>query len=258
MDRLLLLLSTFAFIGAMVLAMVSLRRGTWRDARWNWVAMAVGCALQTGFLSLRGEMHGRCPLTNLFEVLIFIGWAIVLLYFLMGASYRLSLLGMFTAPMIALLQIVSMSLSLDQAEPSAHLPPNAWRELHSAVSLFAYAAFAMACVTGVMYLVQERMLKKHEIHSLFFQLPPIHELAKAIRRMVILGVALLSVGLLCSWPLNTPVTDQKMISAWIVWAMYVGMSVMMWRHSLSARRTAWVAVLGFAVPVISLWWVTKA
>jgi hypothetical protein len=89
-------------------------------------------------------------------------------------------------------------------------------------------------------------------------LPPIHELGKAIQRMVLWGVILLSVGLACTWPLNTPVTDQKLISAWIVWLLYVGMVGLMWRRSLSARRTAWLAVLGFVVPVISLWWVTKA
>ena len=38
----------------------------------------------------------------------------------------------------------------------------------------------MACITGVMYLVQERLLKQHRIGGLFYQLPPIQELAKAI------------------------------------------------------------------------------
>ena len=258
MDRMLLILSTLAFLGALGHALASLRRGTWRDSRRHWMPMAAGLLLQTGFLYLRGQAHGRCPLTNLFEVLIFIGWAIVLIYFVVGANFRLSLLGMFTAPMIALLQIISLALPIDTAGSAPRLEHNAWRELHSAVSLIAYAAFAMACVTGVMYLVQERMLKRHHIHGLFFQLPPIHELARAIMRMVLCGVLLLSVGLACSWPLHTPVTDIKLVSAWVVWALYAGMSVVMWRRSLSARRTALLAVLGFVVPVVSLWWVTKA
>lgn len=258
MDIPLLIASTIAFLGALVLAMVSLKRGTWRESRWHWLPMAVGLVLQTAFLYLRGQAHGRCPLTNLFEVLIFIGWAIVLLYFFVGAGYRLSLLGMFTAPMIAVLQIVSMILPIDTPASVPKLGPSAWRELHSAVSLIAYAAFAMACVTGVMYLVQERLLKRHKIHGLFFQLPPIHELASAIHRMVVCGVLLLSIGLACSVPLHTPVTDQKLVSAWLVWVLYVGISIVIWRHSLSARRTAWLAVIGFLVPVISLWWVTKA
>ena len=102
MDRLLLILSTVAFAGAVVQALVALRAGKWLETRWQWVPMALGLVLQSSFLYLRGQQHGRCPLTNLFEVFIFIGWAIVLLYFLVGSTYRLSLLGVFTAPMITL------------------------------------------------------------------------------------------------------------------------------------------------------------
>jgi hypothetical protein len=32
----------------------------------------------------------------------------------------------------------------------------------------------------------------------------------------------------------------------------------MWRHVLSPRQTAWLAVIGFLVPFVSLWLVTKA
>ena len=34
---LLLILATLAFVGGLVHALVSLRAGTWRDNRWNWV-----------------------------------------------------------------------------------------------------------------------------------------------------------------------------------------------------------------------------
>ena len=35
------------------------------------------------------------------------------------------------------------------------------------MSMIAYGAFALACVAGVMYLVQERQLKTHQLHSIF-------------------------------------------------------------------------------------------
>ncbi len=260
MDRLLLILSTLAFLGGMVHAVVSLRAGTWQGNRWHWVPMAVGLMFQTAFLSMRGQLHGRCPLTNLFEVFIFIGWCIVLLYFLVGATYRLSLLGVFTAPMIALLQVLALvsSIDLDTKAPQPHGPPNPWLEIHAAVSLMAYAAFALACITGVMYLVQSWLLKKHRIHSLFYQLPPIPELAKAIRRLALLGLLLLSAGLAAAIPLHLPVSNPKLVFAWIVWGMYLVINVIMWRHMLSARQTAWLAVVGFVVPLVSLWIVTAA
>jgi len=218
----------------------------------------VGLVLQTGFLYLRGQEHARCPVTNRFEVFIFIGWSIVLLYFLVGSTYRLSLLGMFTAPMVALLQTFSLLFLPDVTSINPKGPPNPWLEMHIAVSLIAYAAFAFACITGVMYLVQARLLKKHQIHGLFYQLPPIHDLAKAIQRLTILGLVLLSAGLAFAWPLNLPISNPKMAFSWTVWGLYQVINVVMWRHMLSARQTAWLAVLGFLVPLVSLWIVARA
>jgi hypothetical protein len=118
-------------------------------------------------------------LTNLFEVFIFIGWCIVLLYFLVGATYRLSLLGVFTAPLVALLQTMALLSPIDHAvPPMGSGKVNPWLELHASVALIAYAAFALACITGVMFLLQDYLLKKHRIHALFHQLPPIHQLSK--------------------------------------------------------------------------------
>ncbi len=260
MPHLLLILSTIAFLAGVAHALATLKRGTWSSSRWQWVPILAGFLLQSAFLMQRGELHGRCPLTNVFEVLIFIGWGIVLLYFLVGPTFRLSLLGLFTAPMIALLQSIALGVSLvlpwDQAAAPPKEAPNALGELHAAVSLIAYAAFAMACVTGVMYLVQERLLKRHKIHGLFYQLPPIHDLAKAIQRLTLWGSLLLTVGIACS-PHPAGHMSHAVIS-WIVWVFYAGVNVMMWRHSLSARRTAWLAVLGFLVPMISIWIMSKA
>jgi len=48
--------------------------------------------LQTAFLSVRGHALGSCPITNLFEVLVFLAWSIALIYLLIGTTYRLSLM----------------------------------------------------------------------------------------------------------------------------------------------------------------------
>jgi len=109
-----------------------------------------------------------------------------------------------------------------------------------------------------MYLVQERLLKQHRIGGLFYQLPPIQGLAKAIQRLVGLGLVLLSSALAISFALQTTVSNPKLVFSWIVWALYAVISFLMWRHVTSPRRTAWLAVLGFMLPFISLWIVTHA
>jgi len=255
LNQVLLLLATLAFAGGAVHAVSALRAERWHKSQWQWVLILAGFALQTGFLYFRGKEVGQCPMKSLPDILVFISWSMVLLYFLVGPAYRLSLLGVFTGPMVAGLLVLASVLPGAFGAYPAKAKIVALVELHVAVALVAYAAFAMAAVTGVMFLLQERLLKSHRIGQLFFQLPPIRELSKAILRLVVLGVLLLSVALGLTFALepSTGVTSSKMVFAWSVWGLYAVIALLMWRHSVSPRRTAWLAVAGFSLPFVSLW-----
>src|SRR6266704_2712456 len=60
--------------------------------RFNFFAIGLGFIFQTAFLWIRGQELGRCPITNLFEVFVFLAWSVALVYMLVGPPYRLSLL----------------------------------------------------------------------------------------------------------------------------------------------------------------------
>src|SRR6185503_3036193 len=165
MERVFLVASTACFLLAFAYAMYAMGARVAAPSRWNFAVMLTGFVFQSGFLHLRGKAVGRCPLTNLFEVLVFLSWAVVLLYFVVGNTYRLSLLGTFTAPLVFLLQIVAQLLPVAWKPPVSKPSVGFWPELHAAVSLVAFGAFALACVAGVMYLVQERLLKRHRVSS---------------------------------------------------------------------------------------------
>ncbi|MFO1484041.1 MAG: cytochrome c biogenesis protein CcsA [Verrucomicrobiaceae bacterium] len=252
----LLVAATLVFLGAVVQALMALKSGAWKQGRAQFMLMALGFVLQTGFIYLRGHEVGQCPMKSLPDILVFIAWSIGLLYFLVGSAFRLSLLGVFTAPLVTIMQTLALVKGFGPYPPRGQI--NALVELHAAVALIAYAAFALACITGVMYLVQEHMLKRHHIGGLFYQLPPIQGLAKAIQRLVRLGLVLLSIALGISFALHTPVSNPKIIFSWVVWALYAVISILMWRHFTSPRKTAWLAVIGFILPFISLWIVTHA
>ncbi len=255
--RLYLLISTIAFVAGLVHAIVAIRAGQWRESRWHTLPMAAGFVFQTLFLYERVRIHGHCPRTNLGEIFVFIGWSLVLLYFLVGGAYRLSLLGVFTAPLLAVLQ--AWVLLSPMPPPSAKVlaaKVNPWLELHASLALMSYAAFALACVTGVMFLMQDFLLKRHRIHALFHQLPPIQHLSKTVSRMVGLGVLLLGIAMLCTFKIVEPISPAKLYVGWGVLAFYAVILALMWFHTLGSRHAAWLAVLGFAAPFFSLWIVT--
>ncbi len=99
MDRYFLIASTVCFLTAVVHTAVEFRAKVFRPWRFNFFAIGLGFLFQTAFLSVRGHELGRCPITNLFEVFVFLAWSVALIYLLVGPAYRLSLMGAFTAPL---------------------------------------------------------------------------------------------------------------------------------------------------------------
>src|SRR3954452_1648110 len=101
------------FLAAVVRTGIALRAGIFRPGKFNFFAIGLGFVFQTAFLSIRGHALGRCPLTNLFEVFVFLAWSVALIYLLIGPAYRLSLMGAFTAPLVFLIQTFALLAPID-------------------------------------------------------------------------------------------------------------------------------------------------
>jgi ABC-type uncharacterized transport system permease subunit len=252
MDRQLLLVSTLCFLAAVAHTLLALRKGVFHPGRFNFFAIALGFVLQSAFLSIRGHALGRCPLTNLFEVFVFLAWSVALIYLLVGPTYRLSLMGAFTAPLVFAIQAFALLAPIDVPH-EARLPANPWLEFHASMSMIAYGAFALACVAGVMYLVQERQLKTHQLHSIFYHLPPLTNLFAAITRLLWLGFGLYTAGLVSGFFTGGPLPRVKMICAFAVWIFYGAILQGRHLHRLAPKRIAALCVLAFSAAVSVLW-----
>ena len=255
MDRLFVWTSTFCYLLAVARTAVVLRNGVFRAGRFNFFAVLAGFVFQTIFLSFRGHALGRCPITNLFEVFIFLAWSVALIYMVVGPAYRLSLMGAFTAPLILVIQLFALLAPIDQPH-MAKMAVNPWLEFHASISLIAYGAFALACVAGLMYLVQERQLKTHQLHSVFYHLPPLSDLFAAITRLLWFGFALYTIGLASGFFTGQPLPRVKIIWATGVWLLYG--AILQGRHlrRLAPKRVAALCVVAFSVAVSLLWGIT--
>jgi HemX protein len=252
MERQLLLGSTLCFLVAVAHTLSTVREGVFLPRRFNFFAIALGFALQSAFLYVRGHALGRCPITNLFEVFIFLAWSVALIYLAIGPVYRLSLMGAFTAPLVLLIQAFALIAPID-VRHSVRLNVNPWLEFHASMSMIAYGAFALAGVAGVMYLVQERQLKTHQLHSIFYHLPPLTNLFSALTRLLWLGFVIYSVGLVSGFFTGEPLPRVKMIGAFAVWIFYG--TILQGRHlnRLAPKRIAALCILAFSAAVTVLW-----
>jgi HemX protein len=254
-DRYLLVLSTLCFVAAVVRTVVSLRAGAFPTGRFNFFAIALGFLFQTGFLYVRGHEIGRCPLTNLFEVFVFLAWSVALIYMLVGPAYRLSLMGAFTAPFVVVLQGFALLAPIDVRHPM-RLSPNPWLEFHASMSLIAYGVFALACVAGIMYLVQERQLKTRQLHSIFYQLPPLNQLFAAITRLLWWGFGLYTLGLVSGFFVGQPLPRVQVLCAFGVWILYAAILNGRYLRWFAPRWVAALCIGGFAAAMTLLWGIT--
>jgi len=251
MERNLLAGSTLFYLLGFAYSLLLLGAGKFRPGRFNFFAILAGFVLQTAFLYLRGQQVGRCPITNSFEILVFLSWSVALAYLVVGTTYRISVLGAFTAPLVFGLQL--FALLLPSAPPVRRGgPPDGWLELHASTSLVAYGVLALACVAGVMFLVQEKQLKMRVPGSLFHLLPPITTLSDAMRRLLWFGVILLSVGILAGFFIGTPVGRLKSGASILVWIVYAGVLFLWMRNKVHSHRVAQYCVGAFALALITL------
>ena len=252
-----LLPAALCYAGGFGYAVWSLRQGNYRPGRWTLVILGLGVILQTLFLHWRGRAIGGCPMTTPFELLTFISWSIVVLYFIIGPTYRLSLLGVFTAPLALIFQVSAFLRPDAFAAPVKKLTHSFWGELHAALALVSDGAFALASVAGVMFLLQDRQLKQHRISPVLRQLPPIHYLTRAIRGLLITGTVLLTVGILSAYRMVKQPPPEKLTIVWLVWGLYAGLIAYESWRGMSARRAAATAAFGFLIPIISLWFIGR-
>lgn len=224
--------------------------------RITFLLALMGTALQTVALYLRGSAIGRCPLTNWFETLMFISWAIALAYLAGGAALRRSALGLFAAPLIVLLNSVGLVFPALDTPAAPREATNPWFELHITLAILSFGAFALAFATGAMYLVQERQLKTHRLGIFFRRLPSIEQLDQINFRFLMAGLALLTVGLLFGFALgrNIVPTDWPML-LWsgLVWLLYAVALVGRATARLAERKVALFSVAAFFFLLLTYW-----
>lgn len=251
MDRLLLSGATFCLLLSFGYTLFTLGAGRFRPGLVNLVAIIGGFGLLSLDLWNRGQAQGACPINSLFDVLVFMSWSILLIYLIVGPAYHLSLLGAFTSPLVFLVLLFAQLGPVGStAQGRFHRDP--WIEFHAALTLIAYGAFALAAVAGLMYLIQDRQLKKRKAGALLYNLPPITDLGVANARLLWLGFALLTVGFAAGFISGMPVVSLKFWASAIIWAGYGGVLALKKTHHFPPRRTAVASMAIFTMALIFL------
>jgi len=240
------------------------RKGFRQHDRINYMLLLIGFAFHTTAMAQRGFSFHRCPVQGILEATMFLGWALVTAYLLVGLLPRLRFLGAFASPGLFAIGLFVVVFWNDpglgpRPELSGQLKILHWlTSLHAALTLLAYGAFGLSAVSGIMYLTQERDLKFHKPRAVFSLLPPIQRLESITSRSLLVGFILLTVGLAIGGHLPRPegvsyLQDAKVIWSLFLWLLYFTLLVSRWRFAQTGRRFACASIGAFAFVLLTFW-----
>lgn len=234
------------------------RKGFRRDEHVNYLLLLGGFALHTGAMIQRGFSLNRCPVNNLFEATIFLGWALALACLVVALLPRLRFVVAFAAPLLFAIGVFALMPPLD-TPPGPRLQTAGWLlSLHAALVLLAYGAFGLGAVAAAMFLFQQHELKFNKLRAVLSLLPPIQRLERITATLALLGFVLLTAGLFAGAYLPRPAgmaywQDVKVRWSALIWVLYLGLMLARWGWTLSSRRFAWGIVGVFAFLLLTFW-----
>ena len=241
---------------SLVQALFLWRQGFRRDSFINYCILLLGFGFHTLAMGLRGFSFNRCPIHNLFEASMFIGWTMVAAYMLVGCWRPLQFLGAFVSPLVFSLGVFALMPPLDVPEAPTEI---GWFSLHASLIFLSYGSLGLGAAAGMMFLTQEHDLKFHKFRALYSLLPPIQRLETLVSQLLLAGYVLLTAGLIVGafWLKQKRgvwyVPDPKIHWSALIWLYIIALLIWHWRYALRGRKFAWAVVGGFIFIALTFW-----
>jgi cytochrome c-type biogenesis protein CcsB len=231
--------------------------------RWSYRLLVAGFACLTLQIAYQYYSLGVAPVLTFKSSLSFFAWTILGAYLVFHLKFRLMVLGSFIAPLVACLLIISTAI------PSAEVTVrpifrSLWLTMHVGAAFVGNGMFALTFMAGIMYLIQERQIKRKKIGSLYARLPSLATLDSVNHYSLIWGFSFLTLGMVtgaiyAQYALGSYWQwDPKEVWSLITWLFYAALLHERLAVGWRGRRAALMAIIGFAVLIFtfvgaSLW-----
>jgi ABC-type transport system involved in cytochrome c biogenesis permease subunit len=228
-------------------------------------ALSAGVVVHTFLLGMATVRQSALPLVGAGDALSGFVWLLAIVYLYVELTSGERSMGAFIAPFIAVLSTVAVASAQPGPRPAVLDSP--WFVFHVTFVLFAYAAFAIAAVMGLTYVLLFRELKHKQPGVFFARLPSLAVLDQMNSRALVGGFACLTVGIIIGgiWlfqagravPIDPRVqamsmADPKILIALGSWLLYAFAILARTTLGWSGWRTAWLSAGGFIVILVNL------
>ncbi len=210
-------------------------------------AVSLGAILHLISTVEEGLATRHFPANGLYESLSLCGLLIVLLFLFIYWRYKLESLSVFIFPLIFLITLVA-ALGAPVSPWSSPAVRNAWLTAHVVLVLTGYAALSFTAVAALIYLIQERELKRKKPRSFYYRLPPLGTLDELISRSMALAFVVITLGVVAGtiWAfveLGTGwIGEPKISVAFVTWGICLAMVCLRVSAGWRGRKAAILAI----------------
>ncbi len=208
-------------------------------------------ALLSGFL-IKGDVVAGGASKSVF---IF-SWLIAVVFLISQIKFKTPVFGAFISPIVFLgvLQSIIIPGGVIANDPTLNNP---WILIHIILIFLGQAFFAIAFISGLLYIFQENQLKTKKITSNIKKLPSLTTLDRISHFSLLVGFPFLTIGLVSGHILAKEIWGETWIwgtketlstVTWILYALLInGRLTLGWK----GRKSALGAVIGFAIIVLT-------
>ena len=135
---------------------------------------------------------------------------------------------------------------------------NKWFYLHIPLLIISYLLLLAAALVGLVFIVQERRIKKHQSLAVTSRLPSLDTMEHFIYRTIFVAFPLLTWGILfgAHWAFLTrgrfwgwDPTETFSFVTWLIYAIYLALR---WGWGWRGRRSTYLALTGFGIILLTL------
>ncbi|RKX60917.1 MAG: hypothetical protein DRP29_01740 [Thermodesulfobacteriota bacterium] len=227
--------------------------------RLSQIVLFSGFLFHTLFWIIKGWEFWHTQLLSFKDILNFFSWELVAIYFIFTLSpIKAYTVGFFCVPVILFLLGCSYFFPVKIISPFTQYFKSFWFPIHVFSSLFSHGFLIFGVIISIMYILQEREIKKKRLGVFFKKLPPLNYLDKLIEECLYLGFILLTIGMISGvmwseiafgefwrWSPKEVIT----LILWLIYAMLIHQRILIgWR----GKKAAYMFIVGFGIWFISI------
>lgn len=223
--------------------------------RVGMIVAALAVAIQSLALVFRGLSAGHFPFVGIYESMVLIAWAIVLVWYVLEAFTRIKAVGLYVMPVV----LVLLTVALIEYNPPVGLVPALRSDIvivHVIVMLVAIGCLYVAGGAAMIYLVEETLLRRRKTGGILGRLPSLAALDRLIYHATLLGLPFLTMGLAAgvirAETFRVPGwgTDPMVLLSAAAWCVYLVLIAGRVRGGWSGRAVSWMSVAGLVLLLV--------